>query len=72
MSRLKFINATIYGFGKWVDYSIDFTDELAIIYGENESGKSTIQRFILFMFLDYPQSSVLTINQSKVERWVAD
>ncbi|WP_162800286.1 ATP-binding protein [Oceanobacillus zhaokaii] len=51
---MKFINATIYGFGKWVDYSIDFTDELAIIYGENESGKSTIQRFILFMFFGLP------------------
>ncbi|WP_170138815.1 ATP-binding protein [Oceanobacillus chungangensis] len=51
---MRFIKATIYGFGKWVDYSIDFTDELAIIYGENESGKSTIQRFILFMLFGLP------------------
>ncbi|RDW18181.1 hypothetical protein CWR48_11370 [Oceanobacillus arenosus] len=51
---MKFINATIYGFGKWVDYSIDFTKELAIIYGENESGKSTIQRFIVFMLFGLP------------------
>lgn len=44
------MHANIYGFGKWVDYDIDFTSESAIIiYGENESGKSTLQKFILFM-----------------------
>ncbi|WP_235794688.1 ATP-binding protein [Virgibacillus salidurans] len=44
------MHANIYGFGKWVDYDIEFTSESAIIiYGENESGKSTLQKFILFM-----------------------
>jgi len=52
---MKLLRATIYGFGKWVDYSIDFTNEPAmIIYGENESGKSTIQTFILFMLFGMP------------------
>ncbi|WP_339228847.1 AAA family ATPase [Oceanobacillus sp. FSL K6-2867] len=45
---MKILDATIYGFGKWVDYKIDFSDATCI-YGENESGKSTIQKFILFM-----------------------
>lgn len=48
MIDLKILDATIYGFGKWVDYKIDFSDATCI-YGENESGKSTIQKFILFM-----------------------
>lgn len=48
-------HATIYGFGKWVDYTIDFSSETGVcIYGENESGKSTIQKFILFMLFGLP------------------
>lgn len=47
--------ATIYGFGKWIDYSIDFSKKKFIcICGENESGKSTIQQFILFMLFGLP------------------
>ncbi|WP_047982512.1 ATP-binding protein [Ornithinibacillus contaminans] len=52
---MRLVDATIYGFGKWVDYSIDFgEDTFLTIYGENESGKSTIQRFILFMLFGLP------------------
>lgn len=48
-------HAAIYGFGKWVDYSIDFSGETFIcVYGENESGKSTLQQFILFMLFGLP------------------
>lgn len=43
-------SAHIYGFGKWVDFSIDFSgDHLQLVYGENESGKSTLYHFLLFM-----------------------
>ncbi len=48
MNDLKILHATIHGFGKWVDHTIEFS-EATCIYGENESGKSTIQKFILFM-----------------------
>src|SRR5699024_929980 len=43
---MKFIRATIYGFGKWVDKDIDFTDESIIcFYVENhEHGPFTIER----------------------------
>lgn len=52
---MKLIHATLYGFGKWVDYSIDLSSEAAVcIYGENESGKSTLQKFILFMLFGLP------------------
>ncbi|WP_164669581.1 ATP-binding protein [Virgibacillus doumboii] len=48
-------HAAIYGFGKWVDYSIDFSGEAFTgVYGENESGKSIIQLFILFMLFGLP------------------
>lgn len=53
--RMRINKITIYGFGKWVDYSIDFSSEsLICLYGENESGKSTIQQFILFMLFGLP------------------
>lgn len=45
---------TIYGFGKWVDTSFDMKDSFTCIYGENESGKSTLQKFILFMLFGLP------------------
>gem|GEM_PF-1718070 len=52
---MKIEQATIYGFGKWVDHTIDFTEnQFTCVYGENESGKSTIQNFILFMLFGYP------------------
>ncbi|GGB51518.1 hypothetical protein GCM10011409_31340 [Lentibacillus populi] len=47
--------ATIDGFGKWYDQSIDFSqDSLTCLYGENESGKSTLYQFILFMLFGLP------------------
>ena len=52
---MKFIRATIYGFGKWVDKDIDFTDEPIIcFYGENESGKTTMQQFIMYVLFGLP------------------
>ncbi|HAM79916.1 AAA family ATPase [Ornithinibacillus bavariensis] len=52
---MKFLQATIYGFGKWVDFHLDFTDESFVtIYGENESGKTTVQRFLMFMLFGLP------------------
>lgn len=36
-------------FGKFTDKTIDFSDGIHVIYGENESGKSTIHTFIKSM-----------------------
>ncbi|WP_186579184.1 ATP-binding protein [Aquibacillus kalidii] len=47
---MRLLNAYIYGFGKWQDYQLDFSKaSLTVVYGENESGKSTIRQFIMFM-----------------------
>ncbi|ASK60877.1 hypothetical protein CFK37_00960 [Virgibacillus phasianinus] len=52
---MKFLRADIYGFAKWHDFQLDFQEnELQIIYGENESGKSSLQQFILFMLFGLP------------------
>lgn len=52
---MKFIQATIYGFGKWIDKKIDFTqNDLICFYGENESGKTTIQQFVLYILFGLP------------------
>ncbi|MFC2947942.1 ATP-binding protein [Virgibacillus sediminis] len=52
---MQLVKAVIYGFGKWVDEEIDFSAASPlVIYGENESGKSTIQQFLLFMLFGLP------------------
>lgn len=52
---MMLLDAKIYGFGKWVDYEINFSSESAVcIYGENESGKTTLHHFILFMLFGLP------------------
>ncbi|HLR81428.1 MAG TPA: AAA family ATPase [Bacillota bacterium] len=48
-------SVTIYGFGKWIDYTVDFGESAFVcIYGENESGKSTLYQFILFVLFGLP------------------
>jgi len=52
---MRFVRAEIFGFGKWVDKTFDFTNNLLVcLYGENEAGKSTLQQFILFMLFGLP------------------
>src|SRR5690625_167563 len=54
---MNFIQANIYGFGKWVDETIIFSSSnktFICLYGENESGKSTLQQFILYMLFGLP------------------
>lgn len=52
---MKFQRVEIYGFGKWVDTEFNFSNSSFIaLYGENESGKSTLQQFILYMLFGLP------------------
>lgn len=43
-------------FGKFKDFSMDFSEDVNVIFGENEAGKSTICAFIYAMFYDLPSS----------------
>lgn len=42
------------GFGKLNNFSLSLTDGFNLIYGENESGKSTLCTFLLSMFYEMP------------------
>ena len=45
------------GFGKFSDYSLDFSPSIQILYGENEAGKSTIHAFIQVMLYGIPKGA---------------
>ena len=54
MSKIRITRLELIKFGKFVDYSIDISDGMNVIYGDNEAGKSTIQLFIKFMLFGIP------------------
>lgn len=58
--KIKYVN--LVDFGKFKDKAIDFKDGINLIYGENESGKSTIHSFI--------KASLYGFNKSKNRRFV--
>ena len=47
---MKILEIDIKGFGKFHDRHIEFNDKLNVIYGYNETGKSTMHTFIRAMF----------------------
>jgi len=47
----------IAGFGKFSDYSLNFSPSIQILYGENEAGKSTIHAFIQAMLYGIPKGA---------------
>lgn len=54
---MNITKARIYGFGKWIDQTFIFSPydkPFICFYGENESGKSTLQQFILFILFGLP------------------
>ena len=46
----------IAGFGKFQNFSLDFSPNCNVIYGENEAGKSTLHAFIQAMLYGIPAS----------------
>lgn len=68
---MKINEIYIKAFGGLTDYKLDFNPEFQIIYGENESGKTTIQNFIKTIFYGFSKSgnSVETNNRKKYIPW---
>ncbi|MGP4082386.1 AAA family ATPase [Pseudalkalibacillus sp. R45] len=55
---MKIIDLHIYGFGRFENEFIRFDEtEVQVIYGENESGKSTVMAFIEYMLFGFPKRS---------------
>ena len=46
----------IFGFGKFHQFSLHFSDKYNVIYGENEAGKSTLHSFIRAMLFGVPST----------------
>lgn len=44
----------ISGFGRWSQKKINFSDDLQVIAGKNESGKSTLRAFIVGILFGFP------------------
>ncbi|WP_117170819.1 ATP-binding protein [Paraliobacillus sediminis] len=52
---MKIIEANIFGFGKWKQTTIDLSGaSFIVIAGQNESGKSTLRQFMLFILFGMP------------------
>lgn len=47
---MQILNLKVNNFGKLSDKEIELSDGINVIYGENESGKSTLLKFIMGMF----------------------
>lgn len=69
---MRFLELQINGFGKFHDRTISFEDGINVIYGKNETGKSTIHTFIRgILFGIQPQRGRASTNDlySKYEPW---
>ncbi|WP_440108003.1 AAA family ATPase [Planococcus halotolerans] len=51
---MKIEKMIVYGFGKHEDLTLDIHEELAVFYGNNEAGKTTIQQFIIQILFGFP------------------
>lgn len=51
---MKIKTLDIYGYGKWINQRFEFNEEMQLIYGQNEAGKSTIQSFIRSILFGFP------------------
>ncbi|MGF3072846.1 AAA family ATPase [Facklamia sp. P12945] len=59
---MKISTLDIYGYGKWVNQRFDLDDQLQLIFGQNEAGKSTLQSFIRSILFGFP-SKHRRVNQ---------
>lgn len=51
---MKINSLEITGFGHWRDYHLNLDDEMMVIFGENEAGKTTIYHFIQTILFGFP------------------
>ncbi|MDQ0430229.1 uncharacterized protein YhaN [Planomicrobium stackebrandtii] len=61
---MKIEKLVIYGFGRHENRTIDLTDQMALFYGPNEAGKTTMQQFIIQILFGFPSR-----NQTQLLRY---
>lgn len=54
---MKITRLDIYGFGKHENKIIEFGENVNVVFGQNEAGKTTIQQFILQILFGFPQKN---------------
>ncbi|MDU5922497.1 MAG: AAA family ATPase, partial [Finegoldia magna] len=70
---MKIIRLDLISFGRFNNYTIEFGDKFNLIYGLNESGKTTISKFIEGVFYGfvkpYLKRTVYTEDYEKYRPW---
>lgn len=68
---MKITSININGYGKFANKSINFTDGINVVYGNNETGKSTTHTFVKSMFfgIKKKKSKVQTDIYTKYKPW---
>lgn len=68
---MKIKKLALDSFGKFQNFTIDLDDGFNVIYGHNESGKSTVMAFIMMMFYGYSgrKPSVSENPRTKYQPW---
>jgi len=70
---MKIIRLDLISFGRFNNYTIEFGDKFNLIYGLNESGKTTISKFIEGVFYGfikpYLKKTVYTEDYEKYRPW---
>lgn len=54
---MRITTLQIYGFGQHSDETIELNEQLTLLYGLNEAGKTTIYEFILQILFGFPQKN---------------
>lgn len=62
---MKINRMYIRGFGRLRDVSQDFADDFNLLYGCNESGKTTTLEFILAMLYGFPSGRIKNIEENR-------
>ncbi|SDH55690.1 Uncharacterized protein YhaN [Alteribacillus persepolensis] len=51
---MRIVKLHIYGFGKFHDFTLEFHHPIQVIYGRNESGKTTLRAFVQAILFGFP------------------
>ena len=66
---MKIVKLEIKEFGGLKDKTLELSDGLNVLYGKNESGKSTVALFIRFMLYGLPKKSAKSTDRERSISW---